>query len=253
MSGRLHHDLLVGHHVVDEVGVGRGLDLVLAGLDVDDEAQQRAPVVGLREALALQDAAALELGVGVEEAVGGHQRDVGVLGPVREHLLRARGRSSTCRPPPSRRGRSRTACAGAAAVQELLLLAVQPAGRLDVQAEQAGRAGGRPPRTSSRSSCVAEARAAGLISSGVSGLSVSWRRGRPRRARSSSTYGEGSRPGRRAAVVGPAVGTCAEIVAGRRSDPGACRRAGGRAPPPVDSRPCAESWATSGRSRPRTS
>ena len=91
MSGRLTDDLLVGHHVVDEVGVRRRLDLVLAGLDVDDEAQQRPAVVGLREALAVQEAAALELGVGVEEAVGGDQRDVGVLGPVREHLLQHAG------------------------------------------------------------------------------------------------------------------------------------------------------------------
>ena len=54
--GALDHDLLVGHHVVDEVGVDRRLDLVLAGLDVDDEPQQRPAVVGLREALAVQDA-----------------------------------------------------------------------------------------------------------------------------------------------------------------------------------------------------
>ena len=87
----LDDDLLVRDHVVGEVGVDRRLDLVLAGLDVDDEAQQGAAVVGLREALALQQPAALELGVRVEEAVGGHQRDVGVLGPVREHLLEHAG------------------------------------------------------------------------------------------------------------------------------------------------------------------
>ena len=85
-----HHDRVVGHHVVHEVGVGRRLDLVLARLDVDDEPQQRAPVVGLGEALALEDAAALELGVRVEEAVGGDQGDVGVLVPVGQHLRSTR-------------------------------------------------------------------------------------------------------------------------------------------------------------------
>ena len=76
----------VGHHVVLEVGVDRCRDLVLAGLDVDDELEQRPPVVRLGEALALEQTAALELGVGVEEAVGRDQRDVGVLGPVRQQL-----------------------------------------------------------------------------------------------------------------------------------------------------------------------
>ena len=65
MSGLRDDDLLVGHDVVDQVGVRRRLDLVLAGLDVDDEPQQRLAVVGLREALAVQQPAALELGVGV--------------------------------------------------------------------------------------------------------------------------------------------------------------------------------------------
>ena len=64
MSGLDDDDLLVGDDVVDEVGVRRRLDLVLAGLDVDDELQQRLAVVGLGEALAVQDPAALELGVG---------------------------------------------------------------------------------------------------------------------------------------------------------------------------------------------
>ena len=101
-----------------------------------DEAQQRPAVVGLREALALQQPAALELGVGVEEAVGGDQRDVGVLGPVRQHLLQhARGRRLADRdragePDHERRARRLRL------VQELLLLAVQAAGGLDVQAEQ---------------------------------------------------------------------------------------------------------------------
>ena len=83
--------------------------------------------------------AALQLGVRVEEAVGGDQRDVRVLGPVRQHLLQhARGRRLADRdragqPDHERRARRLRP------VEELLLLPVQPAGALDVQAEQAGQ------------------------------------------------------------------------------------------------------------------
>ena len=109
--GALDDDLLVGHHVVDEVGVDRRLDLVLAGLDVDDEPQQRAAVVGLREALALQDARgarARRWGRGSRRWSPARRWGARASGPA---SAGARGRSSTCRRRPSRRGRSRTACA----------------------------------------------------------------------------------------------------------------------------------------------
>ena len=83
--------MLVGHHVVGEVVVDRCRHLVAAGLDVDDEAEEGAPVVGLREPLALEEAASLQLGVRVEEPVGGDQGDVRVLGPVREQVLEDAG------------------------------------------------------------------------------------------------------------------------------------------------------------------
>ena len=134
--GTLDDDLLVGHDVVDEVGVDGGLDLVATGLDVDDEAQQRAAVVGLREALALQQPAPVELGVGVEEAVGGHQRHPRVLGPVGQHLLQhARGGRLADRHRPGEPDDERRARRGGA-VQEVLLAAVQAPGALDVEAEQ---------------------------------------------------------------------------------------------------------------------
>ena len=136
--GALHHDLLVGDHVVDEVGVDRRLDLVAARLDVDDELQQRLAVVGLREALAVQEPAALELGVGEQEAVGRDERDVGVLGPVGEHLLQhAGGGRLADRDRAGEADHERRTRRGDA-VEELLLLAVQPRVARDVEAEQAG-------------------------------------------------------------------------------------------------------------------
>jgi hypothetical protein len=86
-SGLLHDDLLVRDDVVGEVGVHRGAHLGAARLDVGDEAQQRPAVVGLRETLALQQPAPLQLGIGVEEAVGGHQLDVRGVRPAAEQLL----------------------------------------------------------------------------------------------------------------------------------------------------------------------
>ncbi len=134
--GPLDDHLLAGDHVVGQVGVDRRLHLVLARLDVDREAQQRAAVVGLREPLALQQAAALELGVRVEEAVGGHQRDVGVLRPVREHLLQhARGGRLADRDRAGQADDERRA-RWLDLVEELLLLAVEQARGLDVQAQQ---------------------------------------------------------------------------------------------------------------------
>ena len=65
-----HHDLLVREDVVGDVRVLGRTDLDGAGLDLGHEAQQGPAVVGLREALAAAEPAALELCVGEQEAVG---------------------------------------------------------------------------------------------------------------------------------------------------------------------------------------
>ena len=83
--------------------------------------------------------AALELGVGVEEAVGRHERDVGVLGPVRQHLLEDAGRRRLADRDRSGEADHERGARRLLAVQELLLLAVQPARGLDVLREQAGQ------------------------------------------------------------------------------------------------------------------
>ncbi|MPM15728.1 hypothetical protein SDC9_62100 [bioreactor metagenome] len=86
------HQPLVRHDVVRQVRVDRGGDLGAARLHVDHEAQQRPPVVRLGEALAVHDAAPFQLLIGVEEAVGGDQLDVGVVGPVAQQLGEQPGR-----------------------------------------------------------------------------------------------------------------------------------------------------------------
>ena len=73
--------LLTGQHVVDHVAVHRGTDLGGAALDVAQERQQPARVVALGEALARHQPALLEHGVGMEEAVGGDEVDVGMVRP----------------------------------------------------------------------------------------------------------------------------------------------------------------------------
>src|SRR5699024_11340932 len=71
-----------GDDVVGVVGVHGRPDLGGSGFDGRDEFQQLAPVVGLGEALPAGQAAALELGIGVEEAVGGEEFDTGSVGPA---------------------------------------------------------------------------------------------------------------------------------------------------------------------------
>ena len=235
--GALDHDLLVGDDVVDQVGVRRRLDLVLAGLDVHHEPQQRPAVVGLREALAVQQAAALELGVGVEEAVGGDQRDVGCSGqcasiccstravvdlptatepasPITNGVRGGCGRcrNSSCarcsRPAPRRTGSAAATAAG------------RPAAPRRGRARRRGRGPARSPRRSA---------------------AARWRPSAAQASRSSSTYGDGLArvrpcPPGMAAILQPAP-PCGASARGR---------AAGRV-----ARPCAESSGTSGRSRPQ--
>ena len=249
--GALDHDLLVGD-VVDEVGVDRRLDLVLAGLDVDDEPEQRLAVVGLREALALHQAAALELGVGEQEAVGGHQRDRRVLGPVREHLLQHPGggrladRHRAGQPDHERRAR------GVGAVEELLLAAVQPAGGLDVHAEQAGQ----------REVDLLDLVEVELVTQAPQPVDLLGAERLRRRRRQCGPGGpvELDVRGALGAVLAPGGGGhgphCCSHSAAHPARPrrrGRRPMAGGGPGAPLDSGPCAESWATSGNSRRRAS
>ena len=83
--------LLVLEHVVDDVAVHRGAHLDGPALDVAQERQQAAGVVALREPLAGHQAALLEDGVGVEEAVGGDEVDVRMVRPARQQRLQDAG------------------------------------------------------------------------------------------------------------------------------------------------------------------
>src|SRR5262249_15839126 len=82
----LDHKPLAWEDVVLQVGVDGSLDPLSSRLDVDHEPQQGSAVVRLREPLAIQQSATLELGIGVEEAVGRDERHVRMFGPVREQL-----------------------------------------------------------------------------------------------------------------------------------------------------------------------
>ena len=75
--GLTHHSLLASDNVVLHVGVDRCHDLRCPGLHVHDEFQQGLAVIGLREALAVQDAVFLEHGIGIQETVSGHQVHLG--------------------------------------------------------------------------------------------------------------------------------------------------------------------------------
>src|SRR6478735_7541449 len=80
-----------GDDVVGQVRIDRGGDLLHARLDLGHEPEQRPAVVGLGEALALQQPPALELGVGVEETVGRDELDPRGAGPAAEELAQDPG------------------------------------------------------------------------------------------------------------------------------------------------------------------
>ena len=85
------HVLLARDDVVDDVAVDGRPDLGLAALHPREERQQPARVVALGEALAVHDAAVPEHGVRVEEAVGGDEVDLRVVGPPLEEGLEDAG------------------------------------------------------------------------------------------------------------------------------------------------------------------
>ena len=134
--GLADDDALARDDVVGQVRVDRRGDLGPTGLDVGDETQQGPSVVGLGEALALQESPALELGVGEEEAVGRHELDLRRVGPAREHLAQdaggrrlADGHGSGHADDEGRPGR--------ALAEEVARHLVELAGRADIEVEQA--------------------------------------------------------------------------------------------------------------------
>src|SRR5680860_420276 len=84
--GAADDNLRVGHDVVAEVRVERRTHLFGAALDRGDEAEQGTPVVRLREALAVHQAASGQLGVGEQESVGRHQLHPRGVFPAGEQL-----------------------------------------------------------------------------------------------------------------------------------------------------------------------
>src|SRR5690606_37811411 len=78
-------------HVIDEVGVDRDSDLFLAGFDIGEEVHKAGAIVAFRKALAVHQIAALELGIGIEKAVGGNEIDTRARWPAREQGLQDTG------------------------------------------------------------------------------------------------------------------------------------------------------------------
>ena len=77
----MHRLVTVGEHVVNHVAVHRHVDLGLAALHRAQEVEQLSRVVALGKSLAVENAASLELGVGVQEPVSRHQFYMRVLWP----------------------------------------------------------------------------------------------------------------------------------------------------------------------------
>jgi hypothetical protein len=81
-----HDHLGRGDDVVAQVRVERRAHFLHAALHIGDEPEERTAIVGLGEALPVHDAAALELGVRVEEAIGRDEFDMRGVRPLREQL-----------------------------------------------------------------------------------------------------------------------------------------------------------------------
>ena len=80
-------DLLVRDDVVDQMRIDRRTHGVSAGLDVGQEAQQPRQIVALRKTLFLHQAFAREHRIGIEEAVGGEEIDLGDVRPAGQQRL----------------------------------------------------------------------------------------------------------------------------------------------------------------------
>ena len=91
MSGCLIDLLVAGHDVVEQMRVHRRGHLVRARLHRRDESHQPAAVVALWKTLAVHQVSSLQLGVRVEEAVGGDEVDAGVVLPAGQQRLQHAG------------------------------------------------------------------------------------------------------------------------------------------------------------------
>ena len=91
MSGWLHRDRLALDDVVDDVAVDGRVGDGRAALQLAEELQQAAGVVALREALAVHHAAFVEHLVGIQEAVGGDEVDLRMVGPAGQQRLQDAG------------------------------------------------------------------------------------------------------------------------------------------------------------------
>ena len=91
MSGWRIDLLLAGHDVVEQMRVHRRAHLIGARLHRRDESHQPATVVALRETLAVHQVSSQQLGIRVEEAVGGDQVDAGMVLPARQQRLQHAG------------------------------------------------------------------------------------------------------------------------------------------------------------------
>ena len=85
--GAAQDDLVVGDDVVGEVRIHRRRDDRLPRLQLGEELQQPAHVVALGEPLAAHQAARFELGVRVQEPVGGDEVDARMVGPAHQQRL----------------------------------------------------------------------------------------------------------------------------------------------------------------------
>src|SRR5699024_8629398 len=135
--GAADHHFLVRQDVVGQVGVHGCADLFGTALNGADEAEQGPAVVGFREAFAAHEAAALQLGVGVEEAIGGDQFHVRSVRPAAQHLLE-HARGCGFAHSHGAGNANHEGGAGAALTQKSGGGAVQVAGGANVKIEEAG-------------------------------------------------------------------------------------------------------------------
>ena len=65
--------------------------MLVSGLGPGDELEQSPAVIGLRETLPIENPPLLQNSIGIQEAVGGHQIHLGMLGPAGEERLQDTG------------------------------------------------------------------------------------------------------------------------------------------------------------------
>lgn len=86
-----HHVLGPGDHIVFQMRIHRRARVVRARLDRRNEPHQRPTVVAFRKPLAMHQVSPVQLGIGVQESVGGHQVHPGMMVPARQERLQHTG------------------------------------------------------------------------------------------------------------------------------------------------------------------